>query len=183
MPIYMTMIIIIYAICTLYIAILNPAGVINLPFHTSVHVNFSDMTIHIASWCTLHVMWSPLSSLCSAKKGRQHHIEWWEDLQQLMTICIFHPKWLQLSLQLSVEYREMGETSSISISQLWTSHYWWGTDCCGEMMDLVIYTNKLFTLQQGQWVVHYPPMNTACSITTVISTSDGIWYYYDHGHI
>ena len=35
------------------------------------------------------------------------------------------------------------------------------------------YTNKLFTLRQGRWVEHYPPMNTACSMTTVVSTSDG----------
>ena len=35
------------------------------------------------------------------------------------------------------------------------------------------YTNKLFTLRQGQWVEHYPPMNTACSDTAVVSTSNG----------
>ena len=34
-------------------------------------------------------------------------------------------------------------------------------------------TNKLFTLRQGQWVEHYPPMNTACSKATVVSTPDG----------
>ena len=34
-------------------------------------------------------------------------------------------------------------------------------------------TNKLFTLRQGQWVEHYPPMNTARSVTAVVSTSDG----------
>ena len=35
------------------------------------------------------------------------------------------------------------------------------------------FTNNLFTLRQGRWVVHYPPMNTAGSMTTVVSTSDG----------
>ena len=35
------------------------------------------------------------------------------------------------------------------------------------------YTNKLFTLQQGQWVEHYPPMNTTRSYPAVVSTSDG----------
>ena len=35
------------------------------------------------------------------------------------------------------------------------------------------YTNKLFTLRQGQWVEHYPPMNTARPFTAVVSTSDG----------
>ena len=35
------------------------------------------------------------------------------------------------------------------------------------------YTNKLFTLRQGQWVEHYPPMNTARYRTTIVSTSDG----------
>ena len=35
------------------------------------------------------------------------------------------------------------------------------------------YTNKLFTLRQGQWVEHYPPMNTARSSPAVVSTSDG----------
>ena len=34
-------------------------------------------------------------------------------------------------------------------------------------------TNKLFTLQLGQWVEEYPPMNTARSRTAVVSTSDG----------
>ena len=34
-------------------------------------------------------------------------------------------------------------------------------------------TNKLFTLRQGQWVEHYPPMNTVRSSPAVVSTSDG----------
>ena len=34
-------------------------------------------------------------------------------------------------------------------------------------------TNKLFTLRQRQWVEEYPPMNTACSIPAVVSTSGG----------
>ena len=34
-------------------------------------------------------------------------------------------------------------------------------------------TNKLFTLRQGQWVEHYPPMNTARCTTAVVSSSDG----------
>ena len=34
-------------------------------------------------------------------------------------------------------------------------------------------TNKLFTLQQREWVEKYPPMNTACSGPAVVSTSDG----------
>ena len=34
-------------------------------------------------------------------------------------------------------------------------------------------TNKLFTLQQGQWVKHYPPMNTKRSSPAVVSTPDG----------
>ena len=34
-------------------------------------------------------------------------------------------------------------------------------------------TNKLFTLRQGKWVEHYPPMNTERSETAVVSTSDG----------
>ena len=38
-------------------------------------------------------------------------------------------------------------------------------------------TNKLVTLQQGQWVEHYPPMNTARSMTTVVSTSDGNYIF------
>ena len=35
------------------------------------------------------------------------------------------------------------------------------------------FTNKLFTLRQGRWVEHYPPMNTARSDTAVVSTSNG----------
>ena len=35
------------------------------------------------------------------------------------------------------------------------------------------YTNKLFTLRQGRWVEHYPPMNTARDSPAVVSTSDG----------
>ena len=34
-------------------------------------------------------------------------------------------------------------------------------------------TNKLFTLREGRWVEHYPPMNTARSDTAVVSISDG----------
>ena len=35
------------------------------------------------------------------------------------------------------------------------------------------YTNKLFTLQQRQWVEEYPPMNIACRDPAVVSTFDG----------
>ena len=35
------------------------------------------------------------------------------------------------------------------------------------------YTNKLFTFRQRQWIEEYPPMNTARSQTTVVSSSDG----------
>ena len=35
------------------------------------------------------------------------------------------------------------------------------------------YTNKLFTLQQRQWVEELPPMKTAHSRTAVVGTSDG----------
>ena len=41
----------------------------------------------------------------------------------------------------------------------------WGGSCG--------FTNKLFTLRQGQWVEQYPPMNTARSSPAVVSTSDG----------
>ena len=34
-------------------------------------------------------------------------------------------------------------------------------------------TNKLFTLRQRQWIEEYPPMNTARSMTTLVSSSDG----------
>ena len=34
-------------------------------------------------------------------------------------------------------------------------------------------TDRLFTLRQGKWVEVYPPMNTAHSSPTVVSTSDG----------
>ena len=34
-------------------------------------------------------------------------------------------------------------------------------------------TNKLFTFRQSQWIEEYPPMNTARSDTTVVSSSDG----------
>ena len=35
------------------------------------------------------------------------------------------------------------------------------------------WTNKLFTLQRGQWVEKYPPMSTARSHTAVVRSSDG----------
>ena len=35
------------------------------------------------------------------------------------------------------------------------------------------FTNKLFTFQQRQWIEEYPPMNTARSDTTLVSSSDG----------
>ena len=55
------------------------------------------------------------------------------------------------------------------------------------------HTNKLFTLRQGQWVEHYPPMNTARSDTAVVNTSDGNyivviggdvgWRYYTYIYV
>ena len=39
--------------------------------------------------------------------------------------------------------------------------------------DQSCYTNKLFSLQRGQWVEHYPPMNTARSDMAVVITADG----------
>ena len=39
--------------------------------------------------------------------------------------------------------------------------------------DEPCYTNKLFTLRQSQWIEAYPPMNTARSQSTVVSSSDG----------
>ena len=38
---------------------------------------------------------------------------------------------------------------------------------------VIRYTNKLFTLRQGRWVEHYPPMNTVRSSPAVVSTSNG----------
>ena len=35
------------------------------------------------------------------------------------------------------------------------------------------HTNKLFTFRQSQWIEEYPPMNTARSETTAVSSSDG----------
>lgn len=35
------------------------------------------------------------------------------------------------------------------------------------------FTNKLFTLKRGQWIEEYPPMNTACSHSAVVSSSKG----------
>ena len=31
------------------------------------------------------------------------------------------------------------------------------------------YTNKLFTLRHRQWIEEYPPMNTACSKSSVVN--------------
>ena len=45
------------------------------------------------------------------------------------------------------------------------------------------YTNKLFTLRQGQWVEHYPPMNTARSFPAVVSTSDGNYIVVIGGYV
>ena len=43
-------------------------------------------------------------------------------------------------------------------------------------------TNKLFTLRQRKWVEKYPPMNTACSHSAVVSTSDGDYLIVIGGH-
>ena len=43
-------------------------------------------------------------------------------------------------------------------------------------------TNKLFTLQQIEWVEKYPPMNTARSRSAVVSTSDGGYLIVFGGH-
>ena len=44
-------------------------------------------------------------------------------------------------------------------------------------------TNKLFTLQQGRWAEHYPPMNRAHSSPAVISTSDGNYIVVIGGYV
>ena len=44
-------------------------------------------------------------------------------------------------------------------------------------------TNKLLTLRQKKWVEQYPPMNTARSITAVVSTSDGEYLIVIGGNI
>ena len=44
-------------------------------------------------------------------------------------------------------------------------------------------TNKLFTLRQGQWVEHYPPMNTGRSYTPVVSTSNGNYIVVIGGYV
>ena len=43
----------------------------------------------------------------------------------------------------------------------------------GGLDDRSHHTNKLLTLRQRNWVMKYPPMNTACSRPAVVSTSDG----------
>ena len=45
------------------------------------------------------------------------------------------------------------------------------------------HTNKLFLLRQGQWVEHYPPMNTTRSNTAVVSTSDGNYIVVIGGYV
>ena len=39
------------------------------------------------------------------------------------------------------------------------------------------YTNKLFTLQQGQWIEHYPPMNIERSSPALVTTPDGNYIF------
>ena len=45
------------------------------------------------------------------------------------------------------------------------------------------YIKKLFTLRRGQWVEHYPPMNTARSSPAVVSTSDGNYIVVIGGYV
>ena len=45
------------------------------------------------------------------------------------------------------------------------------------------HTNKLFTLRQGQWVEHYPPMNTGRFSPAVVSTSDGNYIIVIGGYV
>ena len=44
-------------------------------------------------------------------------------------------------------------------------------------------TNKLFTLQEGNWVEHYPPMKTARSQSAIVSTSDGNYIFVIGGYV
>ena len=44
-------------------------------------------------------------------------------------------------------------------------------------------TNKLFTLRQRQWIEEYPPMNTARSHTTIVSSSDGEYIIVIGGYV
>ena len=48
--------------------------------------------------------------------------------------------------------------------------------------SIIGYTNKLFTLQQRQWVEEYPPMKTTRSRPAVVSTSGGDYIIVIGGH-
>ena len=45
------------------------------------------------------------------------------------------------------------------------------------------HTNKLYTLRQRKWVEKYPPMNTARSMTAVVSTSNGEYVIVIGGYV
>ena len=107
------------------------------------------------------------SSLCSAFLRREHHVECTEDLQQLIiNLHISHhttpPHFIAMSGALN---NGPYHNSALVIidGEL--------TTVGGESESE--YTNKLFTLRQGQWVEEYPPMKTARSHHTAVSTSDG----------
>ena len=44
-------------------------------------------------------------------------------------------------------------------------------------------TNKLFTLRQREWVEEYPPMNTACFESAIVSSSDGQYVFVIGGNV
>ena len=156
----------------LYRAILNPAGVIKSPIsYVLVYMRSRyDNTHYIMMYITCHVISPQLTVQCHKKKtaprkmkrGSATTDDQFAYFTPLASNSVHRYQW-------STEKWEQLRSPPCRIFGL--------VIIDGELTavggeDGYRYTNKLFTLRQGRWVEHYPPMNTKRSITAVVSTSD-----------
>ena len=151
----------------LYIAILTPAGVIKSPV-TRVHV---DNTHFFMMHITCHVISPQLNVQCNKMKRAPCEIKRGSATTDDQFVYFTpHDSKFIYSYQWSIEKWEKLPPSPYLNSGL--------VIIDGELTAVGGYdghtrTNKLYVLRQGQWVQHYPPMNTERSSPAVISTSDG----------
>ena len=139
------------------------------------------MTIYITLWCTCHVI-SPQLTVQCYKKKRAPCIMGRGSATTDDQFAYFTPDGYD-----SV-YRYQWSTEKWE--KLPSSLYWnSGLVIIDEELTAVggeggsCYTNKLFTLQQGQWIKDYPPMSTERAFPSVVSTSDGNYVFVIGGRI
>ena len=119
---------------------------------------------------TCHVISPQLTVQCHSQKKAPRGMNGGSAVtDQMMTYCMSHSNSLHRYTMTEDKWEELPQcpysnSGLVVIDSVLTAVGGW---------DGYSRTNKLFTLRQSQWVEEYPPMNTARSSPSVVSTSDG----------